>query len=102
MFSQARPLLLRAIKTGDFSELADSRLQRQYVDSEMFRMIEAAAACVRHSAPKRPRMVQVTTILRRVYLVSTIIIIFIHNLIFFIRLQEPWTVEINNMIYQMG
>ncbi|PKA49303.1 Proline-rich receptor-like protein kinase PERK13 [Apostasia shenzhenica] len=25
----------------------------------MFRMIEAAAACVRHSAPKRPRMVQV-------------------------------------------
>ncbi|KAI5436937.1 proline-rich receptor-like protein kinase PERK13 [Lathyrus oleraceus] len=55
----ARPLLLRAIKTGDFSELADSRLQRQYVDSEMFRMIEAAAACVRHSAPKRPRMVQI-------------------------------------------
>ncbi|CAK8537042.1 unnamed protein product [Lathyrus sativus] len=55
----ARPLLLRAIKTGDFSELADPRLQRQYVDSEMFRMIEAAAACVRHSAPKRPRMVQI-------------------------------------------
>ncbi|KAJ4782491.1 Proline-rich receptor-like protein kinase PERK12 [Rhynchospora pubera] len=25
----------------------------------MYRMIEAAAACVRHSAPKRPRMVQV-------------------------------------------
>lgn len=25
----------------------------------MFRMIEAAAACVRHSGPKRPRMVQV-------------------------------------------
>ncbi|XP_058776436.1 proline-rich receptor-like protein kinase PERK13 [Vicia villosa] len=55
----ARPLLLRAIQSGDFSELADPRLQRQYVDSEMFRMIEAAAACVRHSAPKRPRMVQI-------------------------------------------
>ncbi|CAI8587592.1 unnamed protein product [Vicia faba] len=55
----ARPLLLRAIQTGDFSELADPRLQRQYVDSEMFRMIEAAAASVRHSAPKRPRMVQI-------------------------------------------
>jgi len=25
----------------------------------MFRMIEAAAACVRHSAPKRPRMSKV-------------------------------------------
>nr|XP_016504491.1 PREDICTED: proline-rich receptor-like protein kinase PERK8 [Nicotiana tabacum] len=25
----------------------------------MFRMIEAAAACVRHSGPKRPRMSQV-------------------------------------------
>ena len=28
----------------------------------MFRMIEAAAACVRHSALRRPRMVQVITI----------------------------------------
>nr|WIL59877.1 nodulation protein [Melilotus officinalis] len=55
----ARPLLLRAIETGDFSELVDPRLQRQYVESEMVRMIEAAAACVRHSAPKRPRMVQI-------------------------------------------
>ncbi|KAK2374482.1 non-specific serine/threonine protein kinase [Trifolium repens] len=55
----ARPLLVRAIETGDFSELVDPRLQRQYSDSEMVRMIEAAAACVRHSAPKRPRMVQV-------------------------------------------
>ncbi|OIV94514.1 hypothetical protein TanjilG_25576 [Lupinus angustifolius] len=55
----ARPLLLRAIETGDFSELVDPRLEGQYVDGEMFRMIEAAVACVRHSAPKRPRMVQV-------------------------------------------
>ncbi|KAK7407255.1 hypothetical protein VNO78_08998 [Psophocarpus tetragonolobus] len=55
----ARPLLLRAIETGDFSKLVDPRLEGQYVDTEMFKMIEAAAACVRHSAPKRPRMVQV-------------------------------------------
>ncbi|KAG5067915.1 hypothetical protein JHK85_000292 [Glycine max] len=55
----ARPLLLRAVETGDFGKLVDPRLERQYVDSEMFRMIETAAACVRHSAPKRPRMVQV-------------------------------------------
>lgn len=66
---QARPLLLAAIESGDFGELVDPRLERQYVDSEMFRMIEAAAACVRHSAPKRPSMVQVIIILRHPYLV---------------------------------
>ncbi|CAL0311901.1 unnamed protein product [Lupinus luteus] len=55
----ARPILLHAIETGDYSELVDPRLEGQYVDSEMFRMIEAAVACVRHSAPKRPSMVQV-------------------------------------------
>lgn len=56
---QARPLLLRALETGDLSELVDPRLGKQYVESQMFRMVEAAAGCVRHSAPKRPRMVQV-------------------------------------------
>ncbi|KAK7307223.1 hypothetical protein VNO77_40091 [Canavalia gladiata] len=55
----ARPHLLHAVETGDFGELVDPRLEHQYVEGEMFRMIEAAAACVRHSAPKRPRMVQV-------------------------------------------
>ncbi|KAF6155438.1 hypothetical protein GIB67_019964 [Kingdonia uniflora] len=55
----ARPLLIRGLDTGDFSELADPRLEKRYVEIELFRMIEAAAACVRHSAPKRPRMVQV-------------------------------------------
>ncbi|KAJ0247618.1 Proline-rich receptor-like protein kinase PERK12 [Hirschfeldia incana] len=55
----ARPLLLKAIETGDFSELIDRRLEKHYVEHEVFRMIETAAACVRHSGPKRPRMVQV-------------------------------------------
>lgn len=55
----ARPLLLRAIETRDFSDLTDPRLKKHFVESEMFRMIEAAAACVRHSALRRPRMVQV-------------------------------------------
>lgn len=55
----ARPLLNRAVETRDFTELVDKRLNIQFVESEMFRMIEAAAACVRHSAPKRPRMIQV-------------------------------------------
>ncbi|KAK9113740.1 hypothetical protein Syun_020537 [Stephania yunnanensis] len=55
----ARPLLLNALETGEVSELIDPRLEKKYVESEMFRMIETAAACVRHSAPKRPRMIQV-------------------------------------------
>lgn len=59
---QARPLLLRAMETRNFSELVDPRLKKHFVESEMSRMVEAAAACVRHSAPKRPRMFQVITI----------------------------------------
>ncbi|KAG2303692.1 hypothetical protein Bca52824_032343 [Brassica carinata] len=55
----ARPLLLRAIETGDYSELIDRRLEKHYVEHEVVRMIETAAACVRHSGPKRPRMAQV-------------------------------------------
>ncbi|XP_030466032.2 proline-rich receptor-like protein kinase PERK8 [Syzygium oleosum] len=55
----ARPLLTQALDDEDFEPLVDSKLQKQYVQSEMFRMIEAAAACVRHSATKRPRMSQV-------------------------------------------
>ncbi|XP_042019966.1 proline-rich receptor-like protein kinase PERK10 [Salvia splendens] len=55
----ARPLLSQAIVTQDFEKLADPRLEKQYIESEMFRMIEAAAACVRHSFIKRPKMGQV-------------------------------------------
>lgn len=52
----ARPLLMRALEEEDFEVLVDSRLENNYVGSEMFRMIEAAAACVRHSAARRPKM----------------------------------------------
>ncbi|TXG57861.1 hypothetical protein EZV62_015690 [Acer yangbiense] len=55
----ARPLLTEALEHEDFEALVDQRLEKKYVDSEMFRMIEAAAACVRHSGAKRPRMSQV-------------------------------------------
>ncbi|KAK9034912.1 hypothetical protein V6N11_076964 [Hibiscus sabdariffa] len=55
----ARPLLAEAIEHQDFDALVDPRLEKNYVDFEMFRMIEAAAACVRHSAAKRPKMSQV-------------------------------------------
>ncbi|KAK2413303.1 Protein kinase superfamily protein [Trifolium repens] len=53
----ARPLLIEALEKEDFEILADPRLGKNYNRNEMFRMIEAAAACVRHSSViKRPRM----------------------------------------------
>ncbi|XP_057961533.1 proline-rich receptor-like protein kinase PERK9 [Malania oleifera] len=55
----ARPLLNHALDNEVFEDLADPRFEKNYVQSEMFQMIEAAAACVRHSAAKRPRMGQV-------------------------------------------
>ncbi|KAK9700146.1 hypothetical protein RND81_08G220100 [Saponaria officinalis] len=55
----ARPLMTEALEHGNFDELADPRLQGNYDQGEMFRLIEAAAACVRHSAIKRPKMSQV-------------------------------------------
>lgn len=58
-FLQARPLLIKALESGDLSELVDPRLEKHYVEGQMLRMVEAAAACVRHSATKRPRMAQV-------------------------------------------
>uniref|UniRef100_J3ME91 non-specific serine/threonine protein kinase n=1 Tax=Oryza brachyantha TaxID=4533 RepID=J3ME91_ORYBR len=55
----ARPVLADAVELGDPSELVDPRLEGAYHPGEMMTMVEAAAACVRHSAPKRPRMAQV-------------------------------------------
>ncbi|GJN06053.1 hypothetical protein PR202_ga23738 [Eleusine coracana subsp. coracana] len=55
----ARPLLGQALETGNVGELVDQRLDKNYNEVELFRMIEAAAACIRHSASRRPRMSQV-------------------------------------------
>jgi serine/threonine protein kinase len=55
----ARPLLGQAIENEEFDELVDPRLGKNFIPGEMFRMVEAAAACVRHSAAKRPKMSQV-------------------------------------------
>ncbi|KAL0446948.1 UNVERIFIED_CONTAM: Proline-rich receptor-like protein kinase PERK9 [Sesamum latifolium] len=57
----ARPLLKHALKRQQFGGLADPGLQGQYADAEMFRMVEAAAASVRHSSVKRPKMGQTLT-----------------------------------------
>lgn len=58
-YLQARPLLSQALENENFEELVDPRLGQNFVETEMCRMIEAAAACVRHLASKRPRMSQV-------------------------------------------
>ncbi|RID65730.1 hypothetical protein BRARA_D00908 [Brassica rapa] len=55
----AKPLLSQAIENEEFGELVDPRLGVNFVAAEMFRMVEAAAACVRHSAARRPKMSQV-------------------------------------------
>ncbi|KAF8724794.1 hypothetical protein HU200_020729 [Digitaria exilis] len=59
----ARPKLSRALDTGDLEGLVDPRLEKKLNEAEMVRMIEAAAACIRHSASRRPRMSQVVRVL---------------------------------------
>nr|DAD26919.1 TPA_asm: hypothetical protein HUJ06_028387 [Nelumbo nucifera] len=54
----ARPLLTQALEDGNYDPLVDPRLQKSYDYDEMARMIACAAACVRHSAKRRPRMSQ--------------------------------------------
>ncbi|CAF1962478.1 BnaC07g07110D [Brassica napus] len=54
----ARPLLNRASEQGDFEGLADAKMNNGYDREEMARMVACAAACVRHSARRRPRMSQ--------------------------------------------
>ncbi|KAG6574008.1 Proline-rich receptor-like protein kinase PERK9, partial [Cucurbita argyrosperma subsp. sororia] len=56
---QGRPLLNHALHSQDFERLVDPRLERNYVESEMLKMIGIAAACVRHASAKRPQMGQV-------------------------------------------
>ncbi|CAN0900140.1 Proline-rich receptor-like protein kinase PERK1 [Linum grandiflorum] len=55
----ARPLLSRAQEDGNYDVLVDPKLQDNYDHNEMTRMVACAAACIRHSARRRPRMSQV-------------------------------------------
>ncbi|KAG6532791.1 hypothetical protein ZIOFF_006644 [Zingiber officinale] len=55
----ARPVLGRALADGNFDELADPRLEDKYNANEMARMAACAAASVRHSARRRPKMSQI-------------------------------------------
>nr|GMD49456.1 proline-rich receptor-like protein kinase PERK4 [Ipomoea batatas] len=55
----ARPLLAKAIEDGNYNQLADPRLEGKYNSQEMGRMVACAAASIRHSAKRRPKMSQV-------------------------------------------
>nr|CAB3496569.1 unnamed protein product [Digitaria exilis] len=56
----ARPLLARALsEEGNFDELLDPRLENRVDRLELERMCASAAAAVRHSAKRRPKMKQV-------------------------------------------
>ncbi|KAL6012341.1 hypothetical protein ACLOJK_002828 [Asimina triloba] len=55
----AKPLLGHALEGGPVDELVDPCLGDGYNHSEMMRMIACAAAAVRHSAKRRPKMSQI-------------------------------------------
>ncbi|CAA0839570.1 Proline-rich receptor-like protein kinase PERK5 [Striga hermonthica] len=55
----ARPLATKGLESGDYSGLVDRRLEDNYVPHEMARLIACAAACIRHSSRRRPRMSQI-------------------------------------------
>ncbi|KMZ59173.1 Protein kinase superfamily protein [Zostera marina] len=55
----ARPLLSKALSDGNFGEVVDPKLENNFSTIEMSHLAASAAACIRHSAKKRPRMSQV-------------------------------------------
>ncbi|KAF8405209.1 hypothetical protein HHK36_010109 [Tetracentron sinense] len=55
----ARPILTRALGDGNYEELLDPRLENNYIPHEMGQMVACAAASIRHSARKRPKMSQI-------------------------------------------
>ncbi|KAF7810891.1 proline-rich receptor-like protein kinase PERK7 [Senna tora] len=59
----ARPLCAKALESGNYEGLADPRLENNYEKQEMARMVACAAASVRHSSRKRPKMSQIVRVL---------------------------------------
>lgn len=55
----ARPLMTKAIESGNYDELVDPRLEGNYVPQELAHMVSVAASSIRHSARMRPRMSQI-------------------------------------------
>ncbi|KAI7742127.1 hypothetical protein M8C21_003531 [Ambrosia artemisiifolia] len=59
----AAPTLIQASDGGSFDEMVDPRLEGNYNRDEMRRMVACAAACLRHSAKKRPKMSTIVRVL---------------------------------------
>ncbi|KAG6404219.1 hypothetical protein SASPL_136461 [Salvia splendens] len=55
----ARPLLTKALEDGNFEEVVDPGLEGRFDHDELSRMAACAAASIRHSARKRPKMSQI-------------------------------------------
>ncbi|XP_055827570.1 proline-rich receptor-like protein kinase PERK4 [Solanum dulcamara] len=55
----ARPFLTKALEENNYDELVDPRLEGNYDPNELQRMVACAAASVRHSARRRPKMSQI-------------------------------------------
>ncbi|XP_073045658.1 proline-rich receptor-like protein kinase PERK15 [Primulina eburnea] len=55
----ARPILIQAVEGGSYEELVDPHLENNYDHHVMLRMVASAAACIRHSARRRPKMSQI-------------------------------------------
>ncbi|KAK4437775.1 Proline-rich receptor-like protein kinase PERK7 [Sesamum alatum] len=55
----ARPILIQVTDGGSYDELVDPRLGDNYDRQEMLRMVHCAAASIRHSARRRPKMSQI-------------------------------------------
>lgn len=62
VYIQARPILIRATEGGNYDELIDPRLEGNFDAQQMLCMVACAAATIRHSAKRRPKMSQVSFI----------------------------------------
>ncbi|XP_051144128.1 putative proline-rich receptor-like protein kinase PERK6 [Andrographis paniculata] len=59
----ARPILMSVQEGGSFEELVDPRLGNNYNPPEMLRMVHCAAAAIRQSARRRPKMSKLVRVL---------------------------------------
>ncbi|OIW10017.1 hypothetical protein TanjilG_32757 [Lupinus angustifolius] len=55
----ARPVLTQTLEDENFDSLVDPRLQNEYDRNEMACMVACAAAAIRYSAKRRPKMSQI-------------------------------------------
>ncbi|KAE9613954.1 hypothetical protein Lal_00016599 [Lupinus albus] len=55
----ARPVLTHTLEDENFESLVDPRLQNEYDSNEMACMVACAAAAIRYSAKRRPKMSQI-------------------------------------------